>query len=221
MNKGHLFSFCVTTVMFLFIGCEVYTNISATADQSVDFYKYKSLAWLPDKTDTSNLPYNNEIIRNNIRNYVGQGFAERGYLVELDTPDVLLNLILTNIKKEKVYIYPTYSGPYYYSRYYFGSIYYFPYDFEYYYHDYPNYFYPPDYFPQKYEYIESSITLNVIDRKLNKLVWSGTAKGDVYEPDNVDDNIHPAVKAIMSKYPMKPNSKKNKRSNSKSDDVYK
>ena len=180
--------------------CSIYNNISATVDVSTDFTKYKSFAWLPDQTDSTNLPYNNEIIRNNIRNYFGQSFSERGYTVNLDSPDVLLKVIIGTKPMEKVIVNSTGPSPYYYKRYYYGSRYYYPYKFDYYYH-YPRYY---RYESHTIEYIQGSITLNVIDRKLNKLVWSGTAKGDIYDPSYINENIHPAVIAIMKKYPVAP-----------------
>lgn len=208
--------FLITFILLAFIRCEIYTDISTSADASTDFSKYKTFAWLPDQTDTTNLPYNNEVIRNNIRNYFGQSFAERGYSVNLDTPDVLLRVIIGTKKKQIEYVLSPYPWSNYYCNYYYGSIYYFPYDFNYYYR-YPSaYCYPYDDFTQKYEYIEGSITLNVIDRKLNKLVWSGTARGDIYDPAYYDENIHPAVEAIMKKYPVKPITKKTKIKNNES-----
>lgn len=54
--------------VILLIGCGVYNNISSDYDRSADFTKYKTFAWLPDK-DSSNTPYNNQIIRNNTINY--------------------------------------------------------------------------------------------------------------------------------------------------------
>lgn len=192
-----------TLLIFIVAGCRIYTKIATSTDVNTDFSKYKTFAWLPDKIDSINQPYNGEIIRNNIRNYVGQSFAQRGYSVNLEKPDLLLQMVLSNQKKEKVVIY-SYPGPYYNCRYYYGSIYYFPYLYDYYYNYYDSYCYPPNYSPQSIEYVESSITLNVIDRLQNKMIWSGTAKGNIYNPANVNKNIHPAVKAIMKKYPVKP-----------------
>ena len=68
-------------------------------------------------------------------------------------------------------------------------------------------------------YVEGSITFNVIDRKDSKLVWSGTAKGDIYDPAYINRNIHPAVEAIMEKFPLAPIDSKKKTTGA--DDVYK
>jgi len=192
----------------------MYHDISANSDINTDFSKYRTFAWLPDQMDTTDLPYNNEIIRNNIRNYFGQSFAERGYKIELDSPDVLLRVMITNKKKEQLISYSPNPYPYYYCNYYFGSSYYSPYNFDYYYRYHNDYCYPPQYFTEKQEYIEGAIILNVIDRKKNKLVWSGAAKGDIYDPSYINANIHPAVEAIMKKYPVKPITNKSKEKNS-------
>jgi hypothetical protein len=50
-----------------------------------------------------------------------------------------------------------------------------------------------------------------VDRKLNRLVWSGTAKGDIYDPEYIDKDIHPAVLRIMKKFPVKEIKEKEKK----------
>lgn len=194
--------FCV----LLSVSCGIYTSIHSEQSADTDFSAYHTFAWLRDDADTLNSPYNNEIIRNNIRNYFGQSFAERGYSLQLDTPDVLLKVIITNQKKERLIIYTSkpHPMPYYYNRYYYGSIYYSPYQWNYYYRQNNTFCYPANHCSQKIEYVEGSITLNVIERKTGKLVWSGVAIGDIYDPAYIKRNIHPAVVAIMKKYPVRP-----------------
>lgn len=50
---------------------------------------------------------------------------------------------------------------------------------------------------QKLEYVNGSITLNFIDKKNSKLVWTGTAEGDIYDPSMVSPDLHPAVHGII------------------------
>jgi hypothetical protein len=188
---------------FLMSNCNPSIKVISNKDVTIDFTKYKTFAWLPDKVDTSNVPYNNEIIRNNIRNYFGHHFGERGYTADLEKPDLLFDLVIS-AKKKEVTRYTTYPSPYYYNRYYYGSIYYVPYPFDYYYRYYPSFRYPSDYLREKIEYIEGAITLNVFDRNSNKLIWSGTAQKDIYDPAYVKKDIHPAVDKIMKEYPVKP-----------------
>jgi hypothetical protein len=216
--KKNILLLCYAGIALAFFSCGIYTEISVTSDSHTDFSHYKTFAWLPDKADTVNSPYNNEIIRNNLKNYFGQELAARGYTVNLDTPDVLVQVTITNKKTEKEVIHPPYPRPFYYCSYYYCSVYYSPYPYDYYYRHYNNYCYGMGYCKESIQYVEGSITLNVIDRKANKLIWAGTAKGDIYDPAYINRNIHPAVEAIMKKFPVKPIGSKKK--NSSHDDVY-
>lgn len=206
MKKIIWITTCVLIVIL--IGCSTtYNTVSSDYDRSVDFAQYKTFAWLPDKADTTTTRYNNEIIRNNIRNYFGQCMSDRGYSSDLENPDLLMQVVITNAKKERTIT--SYPSSYYYSPYYYGSHYYSPYRFGYYYNYYPSYSYGYSRFPgysttQKQEYVNGSITLNLIDRKANKLVWSGTAEGDIYDPSHISHDLHPAIHSILNEYPVKP-----------------
>lgn len=48
--------------------CALYSVVSSDYDRSADFSSYKTFAWLPDKDNSSNA-LNNQIVRNNIKNY--------------------------------------------------------------------------------------------------------------------------------------------------------
>jgi hypothetical protein len=194
-------------VAFMFSSCGIYNNISSDYDRTTDFTVYKTFAWLPDKADTVNSPYNNEIIRNNIRNYFGHCMATRGYKADMDAPDLLMQVVITNAKKESTVTSSSYSNYYYFSPYFYGSSFSSPYHNNYYYNGYNSYSYPsssPTLTTQKIEWVEGAITLNLYDRKQNKLVWTGTAQGDIYNPDNITDELHPAVHNILDSYPVPP-----------------
>lgn len=189
------------TSIILLVGCGVYNNIYSDYDRSVDFSKYKTFAWLPDR-DSSSTPYNNQIIRNNTVNYFSHCMGERGMKANVDTPDVLLQLVVKSVKKEYTTTTPAY---YSYPSYHYSNPYYYPYPSLYYYRSpyYYNYYnYNHGYITQKVEYTQSTITLNVIDVKQNKLVWMGTAEGDLYDPSYIESNLHPAVYDILNDYPV-------------------
>ena len=207
-----LIALCTFLGIMLISSCGIFTEVSISVDKGIDLSKYKTFAWLPDEVDTNNNPYNNELIRNNLKNYFGQNFAGRGFTIKRDAPDVLLQIVVNNKQRQKELIYPNHPNEYYYTRYYLKSRYYSPYTYEYYYQDAPVYCYSNGICVQQIEYVEGSITLNVIDRKLNKLVWSGTAKGDIYDPTYINKDIHPAVKRIMKKFPLRDINNKTKAS---------
>lgn len=196
----------ILTIVALFAACSsTYNTVYSDYGRSVDFTKFKTFAWLPDKADTINSPYNNEIIRNNIRNYFGLCMSDRAYKVDLENPDLLLQIVITNSKKERTV--STLPSTYYYRPYYYGSYYYSPYRFGYYYNRNPSFGYGYSgglATTQKQEYVNGAITLNFIDAKTKKLVWSGTAEGDIYDPSQISKNIHPAVHNILDQYPVKP-----------------
>lgn len=203
MKKNILFILLITAV--LITGCSTtYRNIDSDYDRSADMTAYKSFAWLPDVADSINSPYNNQIIRNNIRNYFSQCMSDRGYTVDLVQPNVLMQLVVTNTKKERVIT----SNPasYYYRPYYFGSFYYSPYPF-YYYSHYSGYNYtgyPGRVVSQKEQYINGSITLNFIDAATRKVIWTVTASGDIYDPGQINRDLHPAIHRMLEQYPVKP-----------------
>lgn len=202
------FLFAALGLILLASCSSTYKTVYSDYDRTVNFTRYKTFAWLPDKADTTNSPYNNEIIRNNLRNYIGQCLSDRAYSFDAENPDLLLQLVITNTKKERVHTVTSYPGSFYYRPYYFGSLFYSPYPYNYYY----NYYYAFGpysyglsgyYNTQKVEYVNGAITLNVIDRNTKKLVWTGTAEGDIYDPSLISNDLHPGVHAIIQQYPVR------------------
>ena len=192
----------------MLFGCnDTYNKVSSEYDKSVDFTKYKTFSWLPDVADTTNSPYNNDIIRNNIRNYFGLCMSDRGYSFDAENPDLLMQLVITNTEKGRQY--SSHPSAYYYQPYYHGSSYYTPYHHGYYYNGRglgPNYNYGRHSdFRETYnqKYIDGSITLIFIDRKTDKVVWRGTAEGDIDDPSHINKDLHPAVHGIIEEYPVK------------------
>lgn len=191
-------SYLVSLVLssLLLVGCRLYTDISSDRDRSADFTRYHTFAWLPDK-DSADTPFNNKVIRNNTVNFFSHCMGERGLRAEVDTPDVLLELSVTTTRKEVAVLspaqYPSYN-PYYY-----------PFPNAYYYRGHgagQGVPYTSGCATGKAGYNESSITLNVIDRRMNKLVWTGRAVGDLYDPAFIESNLHPAVFDILRDFPI-------------------
>jgi len=213
-------------------GCTVYSVLYTDHSQNVDFRAYKTFAWLPsDNTDTTeNTPYHNQIIEGNTKNYFTHEFLARGMTVHLDTPDVLMQLVIKAVNKQKTEQVPIsspvqnqynnlyyrnpyanpYNNPYNYNPYNYQATspqnpYYNPYPNQYNYNmAFNNNFTNYGYTTQIVDYTQSTITLNIIDRKLNKMVWTTTVEGDLYDPDEMQRNLHPAVLRILDSYPVKP-----------------
>ncbi|MGZ3898714.1 MAG: DUF4136 domain-containing protein [Bacteroidia bacterium] len=189
----------ITAIAALYLeDCRVYNFVNVNSKSAVSFNSYSSYAWLPDFTDTCATLYNNRVIRDNIRNYFAKSFSDLGYSFHPDSPDVLLQVVIFNRKvTKKVTFFPSNS------KYFIGSEYYKPDSDKEYYSGKELYCYPIGYCTEKIEYVKGAVSLNVIDRKKNELVWSCTAEGNIYDPELNDKDIHPAIEAIMKKYPVK------------------
>jgi hypothetical protein len=221
-------------------GCGLYSVVSTDKDDTADFTKYTTFAWLPDK-DNSNNTLNNQIIRNNIKNYFTHELVDNyGFTANTDAPDVLVEFTVTVANKTKTEEHPVtgtvpnygnynnntpnYSTGYPYNNNPYGqnpysqNQYYTPQPNPYNYNGYNNnnmnsynntqnsgYRYQTTYARETHNYTESSITINMIDRKRNELVWTSTAQADIYESDNqnVQNDIHPAVHKMLKTFPLK------------------
>jgi hypothetical protein len=232
-------------LLFVESGCTVYNVIYTDHSATIDFRSYKTFAWLPSD-NTDNTPYHNQIIESNTKNYFTHEFLVRGMTVHLDTPDVLMQLVIKAVSKQKTEQVPVSLPPInQYNNTYYGNPYANPYNNSYnynpynypatspqnpYYSPYPNqynYNVPSNYNYNNFsnygyttkivDYTESTITLNIIDRKLNKMVWTATVEGDLYDPSQMQYNLHPAVLRILDSYPIKPIPPKKH----KVDDIYK
>ncbi|MEP6750687.1 MAG: DUF4136 domain-containing protein [Bacteroidota bacterium] len=186
-----------------FASCaRVFRRISYHYDHTVNFSAYKTYAWIDKNLPHSETPYDNEIVENNIKNYVEKEFEKKGYAPNDDSPDVLFELLLSDTEKVKTTVLPVYSYPTTSYRY-FNAF-----NYGWNRHGYSHY----DYIKPAYSigkrvvktpYNRSSITINVFDRKNNRLIWTGSAKGNVYDDNYRKKEIHPAIIKILNQYPIK------------------
>lgn len=196
-------------------GCGTYKNVYYNYDKSIDFTQYSSFAWAPDSSNLEDkikdhTAYDNDIVRNNAKNYITHSMTQRGYVVDIDSPDLILDLVLFNEEKERIITY--YSYPF--SRYYYYNPFYFPYYYPYYrLYTWRGGWYPPvwDHSARYSEiYLKGSVTINMYDRKQKKLVWTGSAEGNIYDPDYLQYDVHPAIDQILKNFPLKPSDKQRK-----------
>ena len=139
---------------------------------------------------------------NNIRNYFSKELSDRGFQVNIEQPDLLLELDVANVPHTVRHVY---RDDYYYNRYYFRSQYYSPYERRYYYRYYPSYSYSNPYRRVIIDsHINNSVTLNIVDAKERKLLWTGTVEADIYDPKVIQEDIHPAVIKLMKRFPVQP-----------------
>lgn len=224
-----LYSFLFGIFVFCLIKCGVYSEIYSEYDHSADFSKYKTFAWLPDSGITArkdsfrNTAYDNDVIRNNAKNYISHQLVDRGLKIQVDSPDALFQLILLNEKKQRIVTdFPAYyPGPYYYGTYrhfpyYFGGRTYYPYYYPYYdYYTYygwgcSNFYCNDNIYTYRQTYVKGTITINMFDRKQKKLLWTASAEGNIYDPAVIKEEVDPAIRKMMKTFPVKANGKNDK-----------
>ena len=182
---------CTTTLL---ISCTVF-NVGTDQDNSIDFKQYKTFAWYAkDPTTIKNDQFDNQILESNIKNIVSAELKKRGYKVDIDSPDVLLDFDIMIEKKTDQQQVPIYSYPYNYG-------YYNPYR--------PSnnpYLYQQrivGYQTQNIPYKDGTLTLSMIDRKTSRLVWRGWGEGVVTDVQLYESQLPKGIDEIFKNFPVK------------------
>ncbi len=195
-----------------------YILSNADYDRSTDFIKYKTFSWIPPNGSDS-MTAQEEIIVNNTINYFAHELAARNMTLDNENPDLLFQLQVTESKEQRSQrireTIPTVNPNYYNNRRYRALS---PYN-RYYNLTPRSYFYtgPFDnayngytygYTTKVYDYTKSALTLNVLDRRQNKFIYTATVEANLYEPSAMKRELHPAVHSLLNDYPVKASAKK-------------
>jgi hypothetical protein len=198
-------------IFALFTGCST-SDIYSDYDHAVDFRGYKTYAWLPNPDQPyKGKRFNNQIMESNVKNYAGKEMEMLGYRTDVDSPDLILEYHFMIEKKTTTVETPIYSNqvpiyPYPYTPY--------PYNYRLHtdpfydrYHRY-SYGYAPapyitGYKTEQIPYKEGTLTISVIDRKNNKLIWRGWSTSTVTNPQSYSKDLPKILHQIFSKYPLR------------------
>jgi len=186
---------------FLFGACSSVGTFS-DRDMSANFASYKTFSWLPNPQDSlANEQFNSVIIETNVKNYVNKEMQDRGYTIDVDSPDLILEYNADLERKAMVQTAPMYQYPYNYNWNYNpnydsyfgyrfnskGTVVRAPYE---------------SYSTDPIPYSEGSISISAIDRKTNKLVWRGWSTGTIVDPVSYRTNLERDIHTIFLKYPV-------------------
>lgn len=179
--------------------CNVYQDVLVTKDKSVDFSQYETYAWLPEKENTTYSNYDNDFIRQKTRNFFGHCMAERQLKPDTINPDLLLQVEWLSHAREvevpHVNDYPDYNSIDSYNA---PTVY--IYDGKLSGEPGWNQEYSK---PEVVKYAHGGAKLTAIDRKTNHIVWEGLAQGDLYDPNIMYSDLHPAIHKMMKRFPIK------------------
>lgn len=162
------------------------SNITVTADydKEVDFTKYKTFSFLKWRDDNNKLI--NDFDKARLMKAVQSELTDRNYSFQQTGGDLAVSIYV--ILEDKT----TYNS---YTDYYGGFGYYIV----------PPWGWggPARTTVTRYNYTQGTIIFNIFDAKQKKLIWQGTAIGEIdNNPTNKEKNIPKVVKETYNKYPI-------------------
>ena len=174
----------------LFTACSPSAHIEK--DDSVDFRKYNSYAWL-DKDGSGKQDRNrhNDLQEAKIRDAVDAELKKQGWMATRSRPDVFLTYEVAVERTTKKQSDPVYSDSYI-------RTFYNPYT-----RRWVNVYYPSrflGYNDYEVPVKEGTVTVTIIDAKTNKAVWQGWATNEVKNRNLTSKEIQNVVKSIFRKF---------------------
>jgi len=169
------------------VGCSAPVHVEK--DNSVDFSRYKSYAWV-DQTD-NRANRTNQLMEQKFKSAVSEAMDKEGWRMDSKRPDVLISYDLLVERGSKQQSEPVYSRP-------FTRTYYNPYSHRYYSVYYPSEFMGYDNYETPVR--EGTVTITVTDTKTDKVVWQGWTTDEVNSKNLTTKEINSAVKSIFRKF---------------------
>jgi hypothetical protein len=169
------------------VGCSAPVHVEK--DNSVDFSRYKSYAWV-DQTD-NRANRTNQLMEQKFKSAVSEAMDKEGWRMDSKRPDVLISYDLLVERGSKQQSEPVYSRP-------FTRTYYNPYSHRYYSVYYPSEFMGYDNYETPVR--EGTVTITVTDTKTDKVVWQGWTTDEVNSKNLTTKEINNAVKSIFRKF---------------------
>lgn len=191
-----------TLILFIAVngllgGCNTFTNLTVKYDKKIDFDQYQTYAWLPDADKSGNNDFDNDFIRQRIRNYIGHCLKERQYAADTLQPDLLVR-VKWMAEARELAIPDLTERPFYYNSIYYndpftirisprGKI------------DYTNRY--PVTNAKKQTYYHSGVEVLLIDTETKEVIWNGFTSDDIYDPKLIDKELHPSIHKMMRRLP--------------------
>ncbi len=194
-----------TLFLVVLYGCTYDSTTIYYSKKETDFNKFRTFAWVhgEDKICKGNK------IKEEAFHYVNMGFIVRGYQLDTVAPDLLLDMQMLDENRMSgakclgycptteyiMYFYPT--NEYKFSLVNSSKYPYSPWQYE------------LDTLMYQNQSLGRIITLNVIDPKKGKTVWSATALANSQNDKKLAEAIHSTVRTVMKSFPVKIHLKQN------------
>lgn len=180
----------LVVIVFLLASCTSTAHIEK--DDTADFSRYKTFAWIDKDSEVNNRSKNNDLTEQKIRQSVNAELVKTaGWREVKHKPDVLLSYDVLVERSSRETNSPVYSRP-------FTRLVYNPYTRRYTTIYYPSQFvgYERDERPIR----EGTVTITMIDAKSDKTVWQGWTTEEVNSKNLTTKEIQYAVRSIFKKF---------------------
>ncbi|WP_102784066.1 DUF4136 domain-containing protein [Thalassospira sp. GB04J01] len=177
-----------TAIAGLLVGmlaaCASGPKVYIDADPAADFSRYQSFAFFEGAGKSAEEKYTT-LSGQRIEDAISTALEARGYRVDINNPDFLVNFHLKTEEKTQTSP-PVYMGGYYGYR---GGMYV----------GWPGYTEPG----YTSTYTEGTLSIDFVDRRTNQMIWEGTSVGRVTSSirDAPNEAVRTAVASIFAKYP--------------------
>jgi len=164
--------------------CAPSVKVSADYDRSINFSAYKTFSMYEMKANNVN-----QLNQDRIEKYIRLEMSKRGYVENNNNPDLKVNAVTVLKNRRGISANTSYYG--------FGGFY----------RPYGVWGVPVAGHTSvsTYDYKDGSLVIDVIDAKMNKMVWTGSAVAEIYsQPKNPEEAISTTVAKIMGGYPVAP-----------------
>jgi len=177
-------------ILLLFLYSCSSITVTADYDKEVDFASFKTFSLLSWRAENSQLI--NDFDKKRLETAMISEMTSRGYKYMETAGELAVSVFLILEDKTSYNSYTDYYGGY---GYYHGGPW--------------GYGGPARTTVTQYEYTQGTLIFNVFDAKEKKLVWQGTAIGEVDDnPTNRDNSIPKAVGEVFMRYPIPKSSAK-------------
>jgi hypothetical protein len=162
--------------------CAPSVKVSADYDRAIDFSAYKTFSMYEMKADNVN-----QLNQDRIEKYIRMEMSKRGYVESNNNPDLKVNAVTVLKNRRGISASTSYYG--------YGGFY----------RPYGAWGVPVAGYTSvsTYDYKDGSLVIDVIDAKVNKMIWTGSAVAELYnQPKNPEEAISTTVAKIMAGYPV-------------------
>lgn len=180
-SKQVLIAFCI---LIFTTACSVSPTIRSSANNAVDFNQYTTFGFFdPLDTDTRYESLTSQYLKQATR----VEMTRRGFVFTQDNPDLLINFHGHTENKQTIHQFPSsgYSAGYYEYR---GHLYY-------------DAFINTRTFIDDYQ--QGTLSIDLVDNKLKKMVWQGVAVGRVTQEKlkNLQSTLQQTISEIFTQFP--------------------